>query len=206
MRFEWQVQHFLGAERVLEHMRRRREGLVDVAAPQPEIERDIGALAALEMLEVGESAGWLQFIVHQRLVFGRLDLVENRRQFLVFRYDLLRGLVGDMRIAGEHHRDRFADKMHLANGQDRLVVECRPVIGISDDFPHVVAGIDGVDAGHFAGGAGVDRLDAAMRDRAAEDFCMQHAGQLHQMSVFGAAGHLVAPFKPRQRAADLSAG
>ena len=200
------MQHFLGAERVLEHMRSRRERFVDVSAPQPEIERDIGALAALEMLEVGESAGWLQFSVHQRLVLGRLDLVENRRQLLVFRYDLLRGLVGNMRITGEHHRDRFADKMHLPNGQDRLVVECRPVIGLSDDVQHVVTGIDGVDARHFAGGAGVHRLDAAMRDRAAENFCMQHARQLHQMSVFGAAGHLVAALKPRQGAADLSAG
>jgi hypothetical protein len=35
---------------------------------------------------------------------------------------------------------------------------------------------------------------------------MQHAWQLHQMSVFGAAGHLVAALKPRQGAADLSAG
>ena len=53
------------------------------------------------------------------------------------------------------------------------------------------------DMRHFAGGTGIDRLDAAMRDRAPEDFCMKHARQLHQMSVFGTAGHLVAPFKPR---------
>ena len=200
------MQHLLGAEGVLEHVRRRGEGLVDVAAPQPEIERDVGALAALEMLEIGKGAGRLQFVVHQRLVFGRLDLVEHRRQFLVVGHDLLHGLIGDMRIAGEHDRDRFADKMHLADRQDRLVVERRPVIGIGDDFAHVVAGVDGVDAGHLAGGAGVDRLDAAMRHGAAEDLCMQHAGQLHQMRVFGTAGHLVAPFEPRQRAADLSAG
>ena len=45
-----------------------REGLVDVAAAQPEIERDIGALAALEMLEIGEGAGGLELLVHERFV------------------------------------------------------------------------------------------------------------------------------------------
>ena len=73
-------------------------------------------------------------------------------------------------------------------------MECRPVIGLCDDFPNVVAGIHGIDAGHFAGGAGVYRLDTAMGDRAAEDFRMQHAGQLHQMSIFRATGHFVVPF------------
>src|SRR5207344_1515193 len=105
---------------MLEHVRRRREGLVDIAAPQPEIERDIGTFAALEVLEVGESTGWLQFIVHQRLVFGSLDLIENCRQFIVVRRDLLCGLIGDMRVACEYYRDRFANKMHLSNSQNRL--------------------------------------------------------------------------------------
>ena len=113
MRFEWQVQYFLGAERMLEHIRRRRESLVDIAAPQLEIERDVGPFAALEVLEVGESTRWPQFIVHQRLVFGCLDLVENRRQLIVVRHDLLRGLIGDMRIAGKYNGDRFANEMHL---------------------------------------------------------------------------------------------
>jgi hypothetical protein len=54
------------------------------------------------VLEVGESTRWPQFIVHQRLVLGCLDLVENRRQLIVVRHDLLRGLIGDMRIAGKY--------------------------------------------------------------------------------------------------------
>ena len=143
------MQHLLGAEGVLEHMRGGGEGLVDVAAPQPEIERDIGALAALEVLEVGEGAGRLELVMHQRLVFGRLDLVEHGGQFLVLGDDLLRRLLGDVRIAGEHDGDRFADIMHLADGEDRLIVEGRPVIGIGDHFAHVVAGVDGEDAGNF---------------------------------------------------------
>ena len=119
----------------------RGEGLVDVAAPQAEIERDIGALAALEMLQVGEGAGGLELVVHERLVLGRLDLVEHRRQFLVLGDDQLRRLLGDVRIGGEHDRDRLADEMHLADGEDRLVVEGRAVIGIGDHLADVVAGV-----------------------------------------------------------------
>ncbi len=50
-----EMQAFLGAECVLEHVRRFGEGLVDVAAPQLGIEREIGVALPLEMLEVGEA-------------------------------------------------------------------------------------------------------------------------------------------------------
>ena len=181
------MQHLLRAEGVLEHLRGLGEGLVDVAAPQPEVERDIGALAALEVLEVGEGAGGLELLVHQDLVVGGLDLVEDRRQLLVLGDDQLRRLLGDVRIGGEHDRDRLADIVHLADGEDRLVVEGRAVIGLGDDLAHVVGGDDAVDAGHLLGRAGVDRLDAAVGDGAAEDLSVQHAGQPHGVGVFGAA-------------------
>ena len=186
-------------------MRGGSEGLVDVATPQPEIERDIGALAAFQMLEVGEGAGGLELVMHERLVSGRLDLVEHGGQFLVVGDDFLRRLLGDVRIAGEHDRDRLADEMHLADGEDRLVVEGRAVIRFGDNFAHVVAGVNGEDAGDFARFAGVDILNAAVRHRAAENLGVQHAGHLHQMRVFGASGDLLAAFQPRQRTADLSA-
>ena len=44
------MQHLLRAEGVLEDLGGVGEGLVDIAAPELEIERDIGALAALEVL------------------------------------------------------------------------------------------------------------------------------------------------------------
>ncbi len=118
---------------MLEHVRGLREGLVGVAAPQVEIERAIGALDALQMLEVGEGAGGLQFLMHEHLVVGRLDLVEHRRQLLVFGGDQLRRLLGHMRVVGQHHGDRLADITHLVERQDRLVVEGRAVIGVGDD-------------------------------------------------------------------------
>ena len=107
-------------------------------------------LTPFEMLEIGEGGGGLELVVHQHLVVGGFDLVEHRRQFLVVGDDQLRRLFGDMRIVGQHGGDRLADIMHLAERQDRLVVEGRAVIGIGDDVPDVLAGIDGIDAGQSA--------------------------------------------------------
>ena len=132
------MQALLGAERVLEHVRGRREGLVDVAAAQPIIERDVGALAALEVLEIGEGAGRLELLVHEDLVVGGLDLVVDRRQLLVVRDDQLRRLLGDVRIGRQHDRDRLADIVHLVDREDRLVVERRAVIRLGDDLAHVL--------------------------------------------------------------------
>ena len=51
------MQDLLRVEGVLKNVRGLGEGFVDVTAPQLEIERDVGALATLEMLEVGKGAG-----------------------------------------------------------------------------------------------------------------------------------------------------
>ena len=158
------------------------------------------------MLEVGEGAGGLELFMNEGHVFGRLDLVEHRRQFFIFSDDFLHRLFGDVRVACKHHGHRLADKMHLADGKDRLVVEGRAVIRLRDDLPHVGAGVDGIDAGDFEGGCGIDRFDAAVRHRAAENLGVQHAGQLHGVGIFGPAGDLFARLDPRQRATDLTAG
>ena len=199
------MEDLLRAEGMLEDLGRTGKGLVDVAAPELEIERDIGALAALEVLEVGERAGGLEFLMHQDLVLGSLDLVEDRRQLFVFGDDQLRRLLGDMGIGGKHHCNRLADIVHLVDRQDRLIVECRPVIGLRDNLAHVLRRDDAVDPGHLLGGAGIDRLDAAMGDGAAEDLSVQHAGKPHCMGIFGAPGDLLARLEPRRRTSDLTA-
>ena len=135
----------------------------------------------------------------------RLDLVVDRLELLVFGGDRLDGSVRDMRIGGEHHRDRLADEAHFVHGQDRLIVERRAVIGIGDHLDDVFGSDDAEHAGDFLRRADVDRLDAAVRHRRAEDLAIKHAGQPHQMGIFGAAGDLFARFEPRYRAADLAA-
>ena len=84
-RLERQVQHLLGLEFVLELVFCRGVGLLEVAATKPVVEGDIGSLDSLQMLEIRERAGGLQLVVHEGLRGQRVDLVENRGQFFVFR-------------------------------------------------------------------------------------------------------------------------
>ncbi len=204
-RLERHVQAFLRAEFVLEHVRRFGKRLVDVAAAQFGIEREVGVFLALEMFEVGEAAGGFELIVHIGRRRHRLDFVVDRRQFLIFGDDGVRRGFGNMRIGGEHDGDRLADETHFVDRQDRLVVERRPVIRIGDHLAHVVRGDDAKHARHCLRRGRIDRLDAAMRHGGTENLAMQHAGQPHQVRVFGAAGDFFAAFEARHRAADLAA-
>src|ERR1043166_5043993 len=86
--------------------------------------------------------------------------------------------------------------MHLAGGEDRLVVKRRAVERRRDDLAHVVDGDDAADAGLCARCAHVETGYAAMRDRRAENLAVKHARQAHVVDVFGAAGDLRLAFEP----------
>ena len=164
------------------------------------------SLDALEVLEVGEGARRPELVVHIDVAAERVDLVENRGQFLVFGGDQLDRLVGDVRVARDDG-DGSPTQPHLAVGQDWLVVEGRPVIGVRDYLSHVVDGDDVAHAGDLLRRARVYGLDAAVRyRRAAEDLRMQHPRYAHGVGVLGAAGDLVARFHARKRPPDLAAG
>ena len=188
----------LGPEGVIEDMGGRRERLVDVAAPESRLDREIGRLHILKVLEIGEAAGRPQPVVDVGGGGHRLHLVVDRGKFLVLRHNLVHGRLGDVRIRRHHDRDRLADESYLFEGQNRLVVERRAVIGVGDHPADIVGGVHALHAGNFRGGAGVDRLDSAVRHGAAEDLAVQHAGQPQEMSVFGASGDLFATLEPGQ--------
>ena len=120
-RLEGEVQHLLGAEFVLEHLapgcRGVRERRVHVAFAQLVVQRNVGAAHPLEVLEVRKRSGRLEFVMHEDFVRCGFDLVIDRRQFLVVGDDQRRGILGDMRIVGQHHRHRLADIMHLADAR-----------------------------------------------------------------------------------------
>ena len=65
---------------------------VHIAAPQPGIEGEVGALSSLEVLEVGKASGRPQLVVDGDRRGHRLDLVVDRGQLLIFGDDLLRPL------------------------------------------------------------------------------------------------------------------
>src|SRR6185437_5455362 len=204
--FEREMQPLLGAKGMFEDARSGREGLVHIATPQPEIESNIGALAALEVLEIGESPGRLEFVVYHYLVFRRLDLIENRGQFFVVGSNLLYRLLRDMRIARENDRNRLPHEVYLVDGKDRLIVKRRTVIWIRDYLAHVFAGVNGKDPRQLTRRTDIHCLDTAMCHGAAKNPRMQHAGHLHDVCVFSAAGDFFACLDARQRSANLSAG
>src|SRR5262245_1292482 len=111
-----------------------------------------------------------------------------------------------MRIAGDDGHHRLADKSYLPVRQDWLIVEGGAIVWMRNELPDVIDRYDMKHARYVLRRARIDRLDQAVRDRAAEYLGNQHAGQAHVMDVFGTPGDLVAPFRARHRAADLGAG
>ena len=207
-RGEWlerHVQAFLRAEFVLENLLRLGEDFIDVAAPGFGLEREIGVLDPFQVLEISEAAGGLELVVDVSRRGHRLDFVVDRLELLVFRNDGMRCRLGYVGIRREHHGYRLADEADLLVGQNWLVVEGRPVIGMRNHFAHVIDRDHAKDAGQLPRFANVDGFDAAVRDGAAEYFSVQHAGHPHQMRVFGSAGDFFARLQARYRAADLAA-
>ena len=197
------MQALLGLERVLDHAVGGRKSFVGVAAPQVIVERDIGALAALQVFEIGKGACRPQHVVNQSVGLHRRDLVIHRRQFVIFGGDQLHGLLGDVRIASQHGRNRLADITHFVERQDRLVVKGGAVIGFRDQLADIFAGDDAVHAGQLPRRLRIDAADAPVRHGRAKHFAVQHAGQPQIMRIIGAPGHLGAHFKPRNIPSDL---
>jgi hypothetical protein len=146
-----------------------------VAAAQAEIERHIGVGAADEMFEIGECAGGLERVVHNGRGRQGRQLVEDGRKLLVLCCDKRDGLLGQVRIFGQHDRDRLADIAHFLMGEDRLVMKCRPIVRIRNYVEHVLDRDHAENARELAGGTRVDLADAAMRDGAAENLPVQHS-------------------------------
>jgi hypothetical protein len=82
-------------------------------------------------------------------------------------------------------------------------MKCRAIVRIWNDTFDVIDRNDMQHARKLLCSAGIDRFDFAVRDRAAEQFGMQHTWKPHRVRVFGAAGDLVAPFNPQHRSPDL---
>src|SRR6516164_1238665 len=146
-RFEWHMQHLLGAEGILEYLIGVGERLIDIATAEVEVKRDIRISLALQILEVRKGAGGLELLVHYSLRGHRLDLVVNGWQLLIVGDDELGSFFGHMRVSGERDGDGLSDIADLVHGENRLVVECWPVKWMGDDRADVIRGDNALDAG-----------------------------------------------------------
>ena len=200
------MQALLGLERVFDYAIGAGESLINVAAPQMIVERDIGSLAAFKVFQIGERPGRPQHVVHQRVGRHGGDLVINRGQLLIVRRDQLRGLLGHMRIARQDRRDRFADVAHFVERQDRLIVERGTIVRLGNELADVFAGDDAMHAGKRPRRLRVDAANAPVRHRRAKNLAVEHAGQAQVMRIFRAATDLGAHLKARHVPADLIHG
>ena len=82
-----------------------------------------------------------------------------------------------MRIGSKHRRNRLADVTHLSLGEDRLVVEGWAVVGLCDDRADVGGGDDAPHTGNRLRLTRIDATNAGVRDGAAANLGVQHAGQ-----------------------------
>ena len=87
--------------------------------------------------------------------------------------------------------------------EDRLVVERGAVIGLRDELADFLAVTTRCTPASARAALVVDARDAAMRNGAAEDLAVQHAGETQAVHVFGPAGDLGPRFQPGNAATDL---
>ena len=115
---------------------------------------------------------------------GGLADVGDERLDVIVDLDQRGGVLGDVAVVGDHHRDRLADIGHLAVGQREqpCLVERHPGVRVAH---HAAAGHDlceiverehGMHAGYRQRRVLADAADQRVRVRAAHERDVQHAG------------------------------
>ena len=145
--------------------------------------------------------------VARRKFHRRRLRVEQRRQFLDLHRDEIGGVLGDVRVFGEHRGDRLADIAHRAVRQHRLAIriERRDGAFAKIDRRHVGdvgGGPHRDDAGQRPRRGRIDRDDAAVGVRRAHDAHVQLMREIDVAGELAAAGDQRRVFQPRDRLAD----
>ena len=121
--------------------------------------------------------------------------------------DGLQRILGQSRSVGDDDSERLADIAHLAVGNDGLFVapdfRCRIVAQRNGrHLADIRRGNDRMNAGPRQRRRAIDRADAAVRYRAAQDRSMQHLLAVQIVDVLPAAGKEAQILQPLDRAAD----
>ena len=153
------------------------------------LEGPVGALGVADFPVVDDVAGLVFLVVPDDggVRLAGLHRVDDDRQRLVVDLDGLARVLGDVGVIGDDARDLLTLETHLVGGQHGLGVvgqrrHPRQVAG-----GHHLAGEHQVHPGDLPRLAGVDPGDPRVRDRAAQDLHVQHAGQVNVVGVVALA-------------------
>jgi hypothetical protein len=112
--------------------------------------------------------------------------VHHRRERLVLDHDRVAAVLGDVRVVGDDDAHLLALEPHLVRRQHGLGVVGERRHPGEVALGHHLAGEHQPDARDLPRLAGVDARDAGVRERAAEDLHVQHAGQVDVVDVVAA--------------------
>jgi hypothetical protein len=141
-------------------------------------------------------------------LIARLVPAETARQRLDLQADRLDPVLGQSGAVGDDDCDRLAGIAHALCGDNRLTerlgrrrsLQPQRDTGQGADLG---CGDDRVDAGDRQCRRDLDAADAAVRDRAAQDCGVQHAGAHEIADIFAAAAQKAQVLDPLDRAADV---
>ena len=201
-RFHLRVVHERCRESILEHVRRRGERLLDVAALLPKRYRFVPVVQT----EIAFRPDL------RRVRFERRFLVDDMRQHFVVDDHLLQRFFGKVPIHRSNRDHRFADESHGII--ERVATLLRVLLhlvavllttGNGTGAPDDLTGLmreDCLHAGHCLRFRHVNRLDARVRMRTPQDLRVEHARQLHVVRILRAPGDPLARVDARRRMAD----
>ena len=178
-----------------------REGGAAAPALEVELVADIAPCDGLERREIGEVAGQGLSGVDERRAGGQrlLDRGDGGER-LVVDVDPLERLAGRGLVLGDRRGHRLALVAHHVDGEDGAVAEGGAEVRVAP--VEVGAGDHGVDAGHGARGARVDRPDPRVRVRRAQERGVQHPRPRQIGDVARPSRDLVQRVGPRHGSAD----
>ena len=124
---------------------------------------------------------------HRGVGVHRLERIDHHRQRFIFDHDLVDAVIGGIAVGGDHEGDFLILEQHLAVGQHHLHVagQCRHP-GEVDGLQRL-GGDHRQHARHLQRLFRVDRFDAGMGVRRADEVAVQHARQLDVVDIIALA-------------------
>ena len=124
---------------------------------------------------------------HRRIRVHRLERIDHDRQRLVFDHDLVDAVIGGIAVGGDHEGDFLILEQHLAVGQHHLHVAGQGRHPGEVDGLQRFGGDHRQHARHLQRLFRVDRFDARMGVRRADEIAVQHARQLQVVDIIALA-------------------